>query len=120
MIPRGPLKMIQPRGITIKNSCNSLRGPIGGSRRDKPHRKIRAFTIHGPVKEEYGFLVEIFARFAIESTFAPPIDGLVMEKNGFLAETSPRFVSAASPNQLSLALFYERIFELWKKIVHYQ
>ena len=74
MIPRGPLKMIQPRGIRIKNSCNSLRGPIGGSRRDKPHRKIRASTIHGPVKEEYGFLVETFARFAIESTFAPPID----------------------------------------------
>ena len=107
MIPRGPLKMIQPRGIRIKNSCNSLRGPIGGSRRDKPHRKIRAFTIHGPVKEEYGFLVETFARFAIESTFAPPIDGLVMEKNGF--KTTPIFVRAASPPPTVINTLYKRI-----------
>ena len=120
MIPRGPLKMIPPRGIRIENSCNSLPGPLGGPTRDKPHRKTHAFTIDGPVKEKYGLLIETFVRFVIESTFAPPIDGLVMEKNGFLAETSPRFVRAASPNQLSSALFYERIFELWKKIVHYQ
>ena len=92
---REPLKMIPPRGITVENSCNSLRGPIGG-----PIRSIgrtREFTIDGPVKEKYGFLVETLARFVIESTFAPPIDGLVREKNGFLVETSPRFVRAASP-----------------------
>ena len=59
-----------------------------------------------PVEEIYRFLAETFARFVIESTFAPPIDGLVMEKNGFLAETSPRFVRAASPHQLSSALLY--------------
>ena len=112
MIPRGPLKMIPPRGIRVENSCNSLRGPIGGATRDKPHRKTRAFTIDGPVKEKYGFLVETFARFVIESTFAPPIDGLVMKKNGFMAETSPRFVRAASPHQLSSALFHKRIFYL--------
>ena len=35
-------------------------------------------------------MVETFASFVRESTFAPPIDGLVMEKNGFLVETSPR------------------------------
>ena len=82
--------MILPRGIRIENSCNSLHGPIGGPIRDKPHRKNSKYTIDGPVKEIYGFLVETFASFVIESTFAPPIDGLVMEKNGFLVEMSPR------------------------------
>ena len=55
-----------------------------------PIERTRKFTIDGPVKEIYGFLVETFASIVIESTFAPPIDGLVMEKNGFLVETSPR------------------------------
>ena len=42
-------------------------------------------------------MVGTLARFVIESTFAPPIDGPIKEKNGFLVETSPRFVRAA-PN----------------------
>ena len=75
-----------------------------------PIERTCAFTIDGPGKEKYLFFVETFARFVIESTFAPPIDGLVMEKNGFLAETPQRFVRAASPHQLSSALFYKRSF----------
>ena len=74
--------MIKLSAISIENSCNSLCGPIGGPTRDKPHRKTRSFTIDRPVKEKYGFFVETFARFVIESTFAPPIDQHRWNRNG--------------------------------------
>ena len=58
-------------------------------------------------------MVGTLARFVIESTFAPPIDGPIKEKNGFLVETSPRFVRPA-PNWRPLNMIPPRGIKVYK------